>query len=274
MINLENVSFYYKPNKEILKNINLTIKPGEFVAIIGCNASGKSTLAKHMNGLLLPTSGDVYIFDRNTKIQKYSLSIKQDVAMVFQNPDNQLVASVVEDDVAFALENLAISFEEMHERTKETLKEVGMYEYREYSPAMLSGGQKQKIAIAGAIVVEPKFLVLDEPTSMLDPQSRKDVYAILKKLNKKKNVGIVLITQFMQEAVHAQRIIVMHQGEVVMDGTPESVFENIEFLESIKLKAPQITQFCFELNRLGEQIQPTIFEPEKCAAELFKALTR
>lgn len=278
MIKIEHLDCIYKTSNkqtvQALKDINLTINPGEFVAITGANGSGKSTLAKHMNGIMLPTQGDVFVFGKNTKEEQNNLFIKKSVGMVFQNPDNQFVTSVVEEDVAFALENLEIPFDEMHERVQMALECVGMYEYRDASIESLSGGQKQKIAIAGAIVMQPKFLVFDEPTSMLDPQSREEICALLKRLNETMNIGIVFITQFMEEVALAERVIVMNNGEIVMDTSPHRLFENVDFLKSMNLKAPQIPCFCSELNELGESISASIFDPKECANELAIVLKR
>ena len=276
MIKIENLDCMYKTSNnqmvQALKGINLTINPGEFVAIIGANGSGKSTLAKHMNGIMLPTKGDVFVFGKNTKEEQNNIFIKKSVGMVFQNPDNQFVTSVVEEDIAFALENLEIPFDEMHERVRMALECVGMYEYKDASIESLSGGQKQKIAIAGAIVMQPKFLVFDEPTSMLDPQSREEICSLLKRLNETMNIGIIFITQFMEEVALAKRVIVMNDGKIVKDISPGCLFEDVDFLESMNLKTPQITYFCSELNRLGESINPGIFDPKECADELAAAL--
>ncbi|MBQ3068277.1 MAG: energy-coupling factor transporter ATPase [Oscillospiraceae bacterium] len=276
MIKIENLDCMYKTSNnqmvQALKGINLTINPGEFVAIIGANGSGKSTLAKHMNGIMLPKEGDVFVFGKNTKEEQNNLFIKKSVGMVFQNPDNQFVTSVVEEDIAFALENLEIPFDEMHERVRMALECVGMYEYKDASIESLSGGQKQKIAIAGAIVMQPKFLVFDEPTSMLDPQSREEICSLLKRLNETMNIGIIFITQFMEEVALAKRVIVMNDGKIVKDISPGCLFEDIDFLESMKLKAPQITYFCLELNKLGENINPGILDLKECADELAAAL--
>lgn len=278
MIKIEHLNCIYKTSNkqtvQALKDINLTINPGEFVAITGANGSGKSTLAKHMNGIMLPTQGNVFVFGKNTKEEQNNLFIKKSVGMVFQNPDNQFVTSVVEEDVAFALENLEIPFDEMHERVQMALECVGMYEYRNASIESLSGGQKQKVAIAGAIVMQPKFLVFDEPTSMLDPQSREEICALLKHLNETMNIGIVFITQFMEEVALAERVIIMNNGEIAMDTSPRRLFGNVDFLKSMNLKAPQIPCFCSELNELGESISASIFDPKECANELAIVLKR
>lgn len=278
MIKIEHLNCIYKTSNkqtvQALKDINLTINPGEFVAITGANGSGKSTLAKHMNGIMLPTQGNVFVFGKNTKEEQNNLFIKKSVGMVFQNPDNQFVTSVVEEDVAFALENLEIPFDEMHERVQMALECVGMHEYRNASIESLSGGQKQKVAIAGAIVMQPKFLVFDEPTSMLDPQSREEICALLKHLNETMNIGIVFITQFMEEVALAERVIIMNNGEIAMDTSPRRLFGNVDFLKSMNLKAPQIPCFCSELNELGESISASIFDPKECANELAIVLKR
>lgn len=278
MIKIEHLNCISKTSNkqtvQALKDINLTINPGEFVAITGANGSGKSTLAKHMNGIMLPTQGNVFVFGKNTKEEQNNLFIKKSVGMVFQNPDNQFVTSVVEEDVAFALENLEIPFDEMHERVQMALECVGMYEYRNASIESLSGGQKQKVAIAGAIVMQPKFLVFDEPTSMLDPQSREEICALLKHLNETMNIGIVFITQFMEEVALAERVIIMNNGEIAMDTSPRRLFGNVDFLKSMNLKAPQIPCFCSELNELGESISASIFDPKECANELAIVLKR
>ena len=278
MIKIEHLNCIYKTSNkqtvQALKDINLTINPGEFMAITGANGSGKSTLAKHMNGIMLPTQGNVFVFGKNTKEEQNNLFIKKSVGMVFQNPDNQFVTSVVEEDVAFALENLEIPFDEMHERVQMALECVGMYEYRNASIESLSGGQKQKVAIAGAIVMQPKFLVFDEPTSMLDPQSREEICALLKHLNETMNIGIVFITQFMEEVALAERVIIMNNGEIAMDTSPRRLFGNVDFLKSMNLKAPQIPCFCSELNELGESISASIFDPKECANELAIVLKR
>lgn len=277
MIKIEHLNCISKTSNkqtvQALKDINLTINPGEFVAITGANGSGKSTLAKHMNGIMLPTQGNVFVFGKNTKEEQNNLFIKKSVGMVFQNPDNQFVTSVVEEDVAFALENLEIPFDEMHERVQMALECVGM-EYRNASIESLSGGQKQKVAIAGAIVMQPKFLVFDEPTSMLDPQSREEICALLKHLNETMNIGIVFITQFMEEVALAERVIIMNNGEIAMDTSPRRLFGNVDFLKSMNLKAPQIPCFCSELNELGESISASIFDPKECANELAIVLKR
>ncbi|GHV29763.1 energy-coupling factor transporter ATP-binding protein EcfA1 [Clostridia bacterium] len=276
MIELKDVCFSYETATEnvklILNNINLKIDCGEFVAIIGANGSGKSTLAKHLNGLLVPTSGDVLVLGANTKCKEDDIFIKKNVGMVFQNPDNQLVFTVVEEDVAFALENLGVPQKEMTIRVKETLSQLNILEYKDASIAELSGGQKQLVAIAGVLVINPRFIVLDESTAMLDPQSRKDVMNILKRLNSEFGITIILITHFMEEAALVERIIVMNEGKVELNGNPRQVFENLELLENTGLSVPQITRFCHELNLLGENLPLGIVDEDECAAELAKIL--
>ncbi|GHU85183.1 energy-coupling factor transporter ATP-binding protein EcfA [Clostridia bacterium] len=276
MIELKDVCFSYETVTEnvklILNNINLKIDCGEFVTIIGANGSGKSTLAKHLNGLLVPTSGDVLVFGANTKCEENSIFVKKNVGMVFQNPDNQFVFTVVEEDVAFALENIGVPQQEMRARVKETLSQLNILEYKDASTAELSGGQKQLVAIAGVLVINPRFIVLDESTAMLDPQSRKDVMNILKKLNSELGITIVLITHFMEEAALAGRIIVINEGKVELDDNPRRIFEKLELLENMGLSAPQITEFCDELNLLGENLPLGIVDEDECAAELTKIL--
>ncbi|MDR2817671.1 MAG: energy-coupling factor transporter ATPase [Oscillospiraceae bacterium] len=276
MIELKNVHFSYesatKDTKLALNRINLKISCGEFVAVVGANGSGKSTLAKHLNGLLIPTSGDVLVLGANTKCEEDSIFIKKNVGMVFQNPDNQLVFTIVEEDVAFALENLGVPQQEMRERVEKTLSQLNILEYKNASNAELSGGQKQLVAIAGVLVINPKFIVLDESTAMLDPQSRDDVMCILKKLNSELGIAVVLITHFMEEAALAERIIVMNEGKVELDDSPRQVFKKLELLESIGLSVPQVTKFCHELNLLGENLPLGIVDENECAIELAKIL--
>jgi energy-coupling factor transport system ATP-binding protein len=225
-----------------------------------------------LNGLLVPTSGDVLVLGANTKCEKDSVFIKKNVGMVFQNPDNQLVFTVVEEDVAFALENLGIPQQEMKARVEETLSQMNILKYKDASNAELSGGQKQLAAIAGVLVINPRFIVLDESTAMLDPQSRNGVVCILKKLNSELGIAVVLITHFMEEAALAERIIVMNKGKVELDDNPRQVFKKLELLESVGLSAPQVTQFCHELRLLGENLPPGIVDENECAIELAKIL--
>lgn len=257
---------------KVLRGINLELKKGEFTAVLGHNGCGKSTLAKHLNAILLPTGGTVYIDGINTKDEDKVFDIRQRVGMVFQNPDNQIVTTIVEEDVAFALENLGVEPHEMRKRVDEALKAVNMYEYREHAPHQLSGGQKQRIAIAGVIAMRPEFIVLDEPTAMLDPQGRKEVIATIRRLNQKYGISVVLITHYMDEAVKADRVIVMDDGRTVMDGTPKEVFLRVEELKKLGLDVPQVTELVWELKKSGLDIDSDVINEEECVNALMKLL--
>ena len=256
----------------VLRGINLELKKGEFTAVLGHNGCGKSTLAKHLNAILLPTGGTVYIDGINTKDEDKVFDIRQRVGMVFQNPDNQIVTTIVEEDVAFALENLGVEPHEMRRRVDEALKAVNMYEYREHAPHQLSGGQKQRIAIAGVIAMRPEFIVLDEPTAMLDPQGRKEVIATIRRLNQEYGISVVLITHYMDEAVKADRVIVMDDGRTVMDGTPKEVFLRVEELKKLGLDVPQVTELVWELKKSGLDIDSDVINEEECVNALMKLL--
>lgn len=281
MIQIRDLHFSYsagegetEPAEEVLKGIDLTIKRGEFVAVLGHNGSGKSTLAKHINAILLPTSGKVTVEGIDTADEERIFELRQKAGMVFQNPDNQIVSSIVEEDVAFALENLGVPYEEMRQRVDESLKAVNMYEYRQHSPSQLSGGQKQRIAIAGVIAMQPDCIVLDEPTAMLDPQGRREVMATIKQMNEEKGITIVLITHYMDEAAQSGRIVVMDKGRVVLDGTPREVFSHVEQVKSIGLDVPQATELAWELRRAGCDIPEDILTEQECTAaimELFRS---
>lgn len=257
---------------KVLRGINLEPKKGEFTAVLGHNGCGKSTLAKHLNAILLPTGGTVYIDGINTKDEDKVFDIRQRVGMVFQNPDNQIVTTIVEEDVAFALENLGVEPHEMRKRVDEALKAVNMYEYREHAPHQLSGGQKQRIAIAGVIAMRPEFIVLDEPTAMLDPQGRKEVIATIRRLNQEYGISVVLITHYMDEAVKADRVIVMDDGRTVMDGTPKEVFLRVEELKKLGLDVPQVTELVWELKKSGLDIDSDVINEEECVNALMKLL--
>ena len=257
---------------KVLRGINLELKKGEFTAVLGHNGCGKSTLAKHLNAILLPTGGTVYIDGINTKDEDKVFDIRQRVGMVFQNPDNQIVTTIVEEDVAFALENLGVEPHEMRKRVDEALKAVKMYEYREHAPHQLSGGQKQRIAIAGVIAMRPEFIVLDEPTAMLDPQGRKEVIATIRRLNQEYGISVVLITHYMDEAVKADRVIVMDDGRTVMDGTPKEVFLRVEELKKLGLDVPQVTELVWELKKSGLDIDSDVINEEECVNALMKLL--
>ncbi len=257
---------------KVLRGINLELKKGEFTAVLGHNGCGKSTLAKHLNAILLPTGGTVYIDGIDTKDEDKVFDIRQRVGMVFQNPDNQIVTTIVEEDVAFALENLGVEPHEMRKRVDEALKAVNMYEYREHAPHQLSGGQKQRIAIAGVIAMRPEFIVLDEPTAMLDPQGRKEVIATIRRLNQEYGISVVLITHYMDEAVKADRVIVMDDGRTVMDGTPREVFLKVEELKKLGLDVPQVTELVWELKKSGLDIDSDVINEEECVNALMKLL--
>ena len=255
---------------EVLKGIDLDIKQGEFVAVLGHNGCGKSTLAKHLNAILLPTEGTVIVDGIDTKDNEKLFDLRQRAGMVFQNPDNQIVSSVVEEDVAFALENLGVPYEEMRRRVDDSLKAVGMYDYRLHSPSQLSGGQKQRVAIAGIIAMEPKCIILDEPTAMLDPQGRKEVLATIHRMNREKGITIVLITHYMDEAADCDRVVVMDKGMVVLDNVPAKVFSQVDKLKAIGLDVPQVTELAWELRKAGCDISTEIISEEECAAAIEK----
>ncbi|HHV94112.1 MAG TPA: energy-coupling factor transporter ATPase [Firmicutes bacterium] len=249
---VDRVSFSYTAEsgareEAALKQVSLTVAAGEFVAIVGHNGSGKSTLAKHLNGLLLPTSGDVWVAGMNTKDEQHRWDIRQTVGMVFQNPDNQIVAATVEEDVAFGPENLGLPPELIRSRVDEALAVVGMSEYAEASPHSLSGGQKQRVAIAGVIAMRPRCLVLDEPTAMLDPVGRREVMETISRLNREERITVILITHFMDEAVKADRVVVMDGGRVVREGTPAAVFQEMDLLRGLRLDVPPVIELASRL---------------------------
>ncbi len=261
-----------QPVKEVLKGLNIDIKKGEFVAVLGHNGSGKSTFAKHLNGILLPCSGKVYVAGIDTSDDEHLFELRQHAGMVFQNPDNQIVSSIVEEDVAFALENLGVPYEEMRQRVDDALKAVQMYEYRKHSPSQLSGGQKQRVAIAGIIAMRPDCIILDEPTAMLDPQGRKEVLKTIRRLNKENGITIVLITHYMDEAAKSDRVIVMDSGKVVFDDVPKEVFSHVEQLKAIGLDVPQTTELAYLLRQNGIDIDSHIISEEECIDALEKLL--
>ena len=277
IISVENLAYTYPGMDDqsgvvVFEDMNLKIQEGTFVAILGTNGCGKSTLAKHFNSILLPTGGKVYVCGIDTANEERILQVRRKVGMVFQNPDNQIVANVVEEDVAFGPENLGVSSPEIRHRVNKALKQVGMYEYREHAPHLLSGGQKQRIAIAGVIAMEPKCIVLDEPTAMLDPRGRREVVETIGRLNKEKGITVVLITHHMDEAAKADRVVVMHKGSVAADGTPEEVFSQVELLHNIGLAAPESVELCWELKKQGFDLPLDALEPEKCAQALYDLL--
>ncbi len=251
-------------------NISLDVKPGQFIVVLGHNGSGKSSLAKHINAMLLPTEGTVWVDDIDTKDEKQVWQIRQTAGMVFQNPDNQIVSTIVEEDVAFGPENLAVPTDEIWRRVDGALGAVNMTKFRKKSPLKLSGGQKQRVAIAGIIAMQPKCIVLDEPTAMLDPVGRKEVIETLHRLNKEKNITIILITHHMNEAIGADKIYVMDKGKLVMDGNPKEVFSNVEQLKSIGLEVPQVTELGYMLKQSGMNISDGILTVEELLEELKK----
>ncbi len=275
IIEIKNVVYEYTEEEDTfiaVNNVSLDIKRGSFTVILGHNGSGKSTLAKLMNGLNKPSSGDVFVNSINTRDEEKEIEIKRLVGMVFQNPDNQLVASVVEEDVAFGPENLGLSPEIIRQRVDDALKSVGMYEFRKSTPHRLSGGQKQRIAIAGIIAMEPECLVLDEPTAMLDPKGRAEIIDTLKRLNREKGITIVLITHFMEEAEQADRVIVMNDGEIIDDATPKEIFKNVERLKEVGLDVPQTTELLYALQKNGFNISTDVISIEETAASIVAAL--
>ena len=256
----------------VFEDLNLTIEEGTFVAILGSNGCGKSTLAKQFNSILLPSGGKVYVCGMDTSVEEKLIPIRRCVGMVFQNPDNQIVANVVEEDVAFGPENLGIASPAIRQRVDNALKQVGMYEYREHAPHLLSGGQKQRIAIAGVIAMEPKCIILDEPTAMLDPKGRREVVETISRLNKDKNITVVLITHHMDEAAKADRVVVLHRGKVALDGTPRQVFSQVETLHDIRLAAPDTVELCWELKDQGFDLPLDRLNAEECAQTLYEFL--
>ena len=274
IISVEHLAFAY-PGMEgqasvpVFEDLSLSIEQGSFVAILGTNGCGKSTLAKHFNSILLPSGGKVYVGGIDTSDPDRIMAVRRCVGMVFQNPDNQIVANVVEEDVAFGPENLGIASPEIRRRVDKALKQVGMYEYREHAPHLLSGGQKQRIAIAGIIAMEPKCIVLDEPTAMLDPRGRREVIDTIGRLNREKGITVVLITHHMDEAAKADRVVVLNKGKVAADGTPKQVFSQVELLHSIGLASPETVELCWELKRQGFDLPLDALEPEECAQALY-----
>ena len=284
IIKTEDLTFWYSDPADdgeqgkndkttVFEHLDISIEKGSFTVVLGHNGCGKSTLAKHMNAILLPCGGKVYAAGIDTAEEDKLFDIRRHIGMVFQNPDNQIVASVVEEDVAFALENMGVPQDVMRERVDEALKAVGMYEYREHSPSQLSGGQKQRIAIAGVIAMRPECIVLDEPTAMLDPAGRREVMKTIRRLNRDSGVTIVLITHYMDEAAKADRVIVMEKGGVILDDTPENVFSNVELLRKVGLDVPQSTQLMYAMKNDGFDTADThIINEEACAEYLYELL--
>ena len=274
IISVEHLAYTYPGVEDtrgvpVFADLNLTIEEGSFVAVLGTNGCGKSTLAKHFNAILLPSGGKVYVCGIDTANEDRLIAIRRNVGMVFQNPDNQIVANVVEEDVAFGPENLGIASPEIRRRVDSALKQVDMYEYRTHAPHLLSGGQKQRIAIAGVIAMEPKCIVLDEPTAMLDPRGRREVIDTIGRLNREKGITVVLITHHMDEAAKAQRVVVLDKGKVAADGTPKEVFSQVELLHDIGLAAPETVELCWELNQEGFDLPLDKLDPKECAQALY-----
>ena len=276
-IHVENVTFRYGTDdplslKEALSGVSLAVEKGEFVALLGHNGCGKSTLAKHFNAMLLPTSGKVFVDGMDTAEEALKYEIRRRVGLVLQNPDNQLVASIVEEDVAFGPENLGVPPKEIRQRVDDALKAVEMYDYRLAAPYKLSGGQKQRVAIAGIIAMQPECIVLGEPTAMLDPRGRTEVLDTIHKLNRELGITIVLITHYMDEAVTADRVVVMDSGRILTEGTPKEVFSNVELLKQHHLDVPQATELCYRLRACGCQVPLGILDAEECVGILEKLL--
>ncbi|MBO5164993.1 MAG: energy-coupling factor transporter ATPase [Lachnospiraceae bacterium] len=248
--------------------VTLDIKQGDFIAVLGHNGSGKSTLAKHMNAILCPTEGTIWVDGRDTREEDEVWNIRQTAGMVFQNPDNQIIEQVVEEDVGFGPENMGVPTKEIWERVEESLKAVGMYEFRKYSPNKLSGGQKQRVSIAGVLAMHPKCIVLDEPTAMLDPNGRKDVIRAIRALNDVENVTVILITHYMEEIIHADKVFVMDEGKIAMQGTPKEIFSQVEALKALRLDVPQVTLLAYELQKKGIALPDSILSIEEFTKEV------
>ena len=281
IIKTENLHFEYTNDEtggklSVLGGIDLEINRGEFLAVLGHNGSGKSTLAKHFNAILVPTSGKVWIEGYDTSDESVTFDIRRRVGMVFQNPDNQMVANIVEEDVAFAPENLGVPPEEIRRRVDSALEAVGMSAFKKHAPHMLSGGQKQRIAIAGVLAMQPDIIVLDEPTAMLDPSGRREILDAVKKLNREQGMTVVLITHYMDEAVQADRVVVIDNGRIKMDGKPTEVFPQVEQLKALGLDVPQATELIYRLNRAGVKLNPQVLDSEECIrvlAEKYDSIT-
>jgi len=281
MIETKNLSFIYREEdmesgeikeEKVLKDINIEIEKGSFTAVLGHNGSGKSTLAKHFNAILLPSGGKVYVKGMDTADENNIFNIRQSAGMVFQNPDNQMVAALVEDEVAFAPENLGVEPKEIRRRVDECLEIVNMTKYTQSSPSKLSGGQKQRVAIASVLAMNPEILILDEPTAMLDPKGRSEVIKTIKMLNEEKDITVVLITHYMDEAAQADRTVVIDDGEIVLDGTPKEVFKNVEKLKSLGLDVPQVTELAYELRKMGIEISDDVLTVDECFDEIIRIL--
>lgn len=279
MIEVKNLAYSYPggetaPGVAVFEDLDFTVEKGSFVAVLGGNGSGKSTLCKHFNAILLPCGGKVWVSGIDTSLEDRLIQVRRTVGMVFQNPDNQIVANVVEEDVAFAPENLGVASPMIRKRVDDALKQVGMYEYRTHAPHLLSGGQKQRVAIAGVIAMEPECIVLDEPTAMLDPKGRKEVMDTVEKLNKQKRITLILVTHHMEEATRADRVVVLDKGKVVLDGTPQEVFCQVDKLHEMRLAAPDPVELCYGLNQQGWNLPLDALEPEQAAQAIADAFKR
>ncbi|OPX46762.1 energy-coupling factor transporter ATPase [Clostridium thermobutyricum] len=270
MIKCEKLSFKYTTDEEngvvekyAIKDIDLTVKKGEFLVVLGHNGSGKSTVAKHMNALLIPSSGTIYVDGLETKNEENIWTVRSKAGMVFQNPDNQMVATIVEEDVAFGPENLGIDPKEIRKRVDESLEKVGMSEYKRHAPHLLSGGQKQRVAIAGILAMQPECIIFDEPTAMLDPSGRREVLENIKEINKEHGITVILITHYMDEAAQADRVVVIDGGSVVLEGKPKQVFSNVEKMKSLGLDVPQVTEIVYELNKKGFNLDKEILNVDE-----------
>ncbi len=277
IISVDNLSYCYPgvddtPGIAVFEDLSLKVEEGSFVAVLGSNGCGKSTLAKHFNAILLPVGGKVYVCGMDTSNEDKLTAIRKNVGMVFQNPDNQIVANVVEEDVAFGPENIGIASPLIRQRVDQSLKQVGMYEYREHAPHLLSGGQKQRIAIAGVIAMQPKCIVLDEPTAMLDPKGRKEVMDTILRLNCNQKITVVLITHHMDEAAMAQRVVVLNKGKVAADGTPKEVFSQVQLLHALRLAAPETVELSYALNEHGFNLPLDNLSVEECAQALYEKI--
>lgn len=277
MIKAEELTFDYErldeegnveSKKRAVDHVSLDIRPGKFIAILGHNGSGKSTLAKHMNAILTPTEGTLWVDGMDTKDEEHLWDIRQDAGMVFQNPDNQIIGTVVEEDVGFGPENLGVPADEIWKRVEESLRAVGMLKYRHHSPNKLSGGQKQRVAIAGVMAMHPKCIVLDEPTAMLDPNGRKSVIRTAQKLNREEGITVILITHYMEEVIEANHVFVMDAGKVVMQGSPREIFSRVEELKALRLDVPQATLLAYELQKRGIPLPDGILTNEELVEEL------
>lgn len=279
IITVDNLIFEYTDEdtgekNRVLDNVSLNVKEGEFLAVLGHNGSGKSTLAKHFNAILLPTDGKVFVDGIDTSDESRLFDIRRRVGMVFQNPDNQMVATIVEEDVAFAPENLGVPREEIRERVDNALETVGMTAFKRHAPHMLSGGQKQRVAIAGVLAMQPEILVMDEPTAMLDPNGRAEVIQTIKKLNREMGMTVILITHYMDEAVQADRVIVVDSGHISMEGPPRDIFPQVDRLVDLGLDTPQSTYLIYMLNKLGLDFNPRVLNDKECAEEIIKRLKK